>query len=172
MKRAIWVAAIAGPLLALLVFGLRGNPNAVASPLLNKPTPNFTLQTINGRTLSLAALRGRPVVLNFWASWCPSCKEEHASLRNAWRRYGNQVQFVGVLFQDTRDGARRYMSRYGGRWPSVEDPDQHVAIGYGVAGPPETYFIDRRGVLRSKVVGPLTESVLRRDISHLLGVKR
>lgn len=172
MKRTIWVAVIAGPLLALLAFGLRGNPDAVASPLLNKPAPSFTLHTLDGRTLSLAALRGRPVVLNFWASWCPSCKTEHAALRDAWRRYRTRVQFVGVLFQDSRAGARQYMLQHGGHWPSAQDPDQNVAINYGVAGPPETYFIDRSGIVRFKVLGPVSTGVLRRDIRQLLEMKR
>jgi cytochrome c biogenesis protein CcmG, thiol:disulfide interchange protein DsbE len=172
MRRAMWVAVIAGPLLALLAFGLRGNPNAAASPLLNKPAPNFSLRTLDDRTLSLAALRGRPVVLNFWASWCPSCKIEHAALRDAWRRYRTSVQFVGVLFQDTRESARQYMVQHGGQWPSGQDPDQRVAIDYGVAGPPETYFVDRRGIVRFKVIGPVSRDVLYRDIRKLVRMRR
>jgi cytochrome c biogenesis protein CcmG, thiol:disulfide interchange protein DsbE len=168
MKQVVWALAIGAPLLALLAFGLRGNPSAVASPLLNKPAPNYTLQTLDGRPFSLAALRGRPIVLNFWASWCPSCRVEHAALRNAWRRYGTRVQFAGVLFQDTPGSARTFMTQYGGEWPSLQDPDQDAAIGYGVAGPPETYFIDRHGIVRFKVVGPLSRNVLERDISRLL----
>jgi cytochrome c biogenesis protein CcmG/thiol:disulfide interchange protein DsbE len=126
------------------------------------------LRTLSGREVSLSALRGRPVVLNFWASWCVSCKAEHPYLLDAWRHYASQVGFVGVLFQDTSDGARSYMRQYGGGWPSLQDPDQSVAIGYGVAGPPETFFIDRRGIVRFKVVGPLTPDVLRREIERLL----
>ena len=168
MKRAIWAAAVAIPLLALLAFGLGRDPNAAASPLLNRPAPTFTLRTLDDGAISLAALRGRPVVLNFWASWCPSCKAEHAALRDAWRQYRPKIQFVGVLFQDSSDGARRYMAQYGGHWPSVQDPDQQVAIGYGVAGPPETFFIDRHGIVRFKVVGPVSSAMLTRYIPRLL----
>lgn len=168
MKRGIWAVAVAAPLLALLAFGLRGNPSANASPLLNKPAPDFTLQTLDGRPFSLAARRGRPIVLNFWASWCPSCRVEHAALRSAWRRYRTTVQFAGILFQDAPSSARTFMAQYGGKWPSLQDPDQGAAIGYGVAGPPETYFIDRHGFVRFKVVGPLSQTVLERDISRLL----
>lgn len=168
MKRTIWVATIAVPLLALLAFGLRGNPNADASPLLNRPAPDFTLRTLDDRAFSLKALRGRPVIVNFWATWCPSCRVEHAALRDAWHRYRTKIQFVGVLFKDTASGARQYMVQHGGNWPSVQDPDQRVAINYGVAGPPETYFIDRRGIVRFKVVGPLNPTVLNREIPRLL----
>jgi cytochrome c biogenesis protein CcmG/thiol:disulfide interchange protein DsbE len=171
MRRGIWAAVAAAPLLALLAFGLRGNPDAVASPLLNRPAPQFTLRSLEGKALSLATLRGRPVVLNFWAPWCVSCKVEHPALRAAWRRYRNRVQFVGILFQDNPAGARGYTTQYGGRWPSAQDPGQQVAIAYGVAGPPETYFIDSRGIVRFKVVGPLTTRTLNRDIHALLGAE-
>lgn len=168
MRRVIVAAAVSLPLLALLAFGLRGNPHADATPLLNQPAPPLALRTLDGHPLSLVSLRGKPVVLNFWASWCPSCKDEHAALLSAWRRYGTRVRFVGVLFSDSPAAARHYMVRHGGRWPSLRDPGQEAAIGYGVAGPPESFFIDRRGVIRAKVVGPLSPAVLKRDIGRIV----
>jgi cytochrome c biogenesis protein CcmG/thiol:disulfide interchange protein DsbE len=168
VKRLAWLAVIVVPVLALLAFGLRRDPNAEASPLLNKPAPSFTLRALDGREVSLSALRGRPVVLNFWASWCVSCRAEHSVLLQAWRQYRSRVNFVGVLFQDTSSDARGYMRQLGGGWPSVEDPTQNTAIGYGVAGPPETFLIDRHGVVRFKAVGPLAAGTLQRQLTVLL----
>jgi cytochrome c biogenesis protein CcmG/thiol:disulfide interchange protein DsbE len=162
------MAVIVVPLLALLAFGLRRDPNAEASPLLNKPAPSFTLRTLDGREISLSALRGRPVVLNFWASWCVSCRAEHSVLLQAWRQYRSRVNFIGVLFQDTSSDARSYMRQLGGGWQSLVDPNQNTAIGYGVAGPPETFLVDRHGVVRFKTVGPLAADTLQHQLATLL----
>lgn len=168
MKRVIWVAIIAAPLLGLLAFGLRQNPDAVASPLLGKPAPAFAARTLDGQRISLSHLRGTPVVLNFWASWCAACRTEHPYLLRAWRQYGGQVRFLGVLFEDSAASAEDTMRQLGGGWSTMRDPDQSIAIGYGVAGPPETFFIDRHGVVRRKVVGPLTAAGLRLGIRTIL----
>src|SRR5579859_6746110 len=108
-KRALWSLVVAVPLVALLAFGFQRNPDAVASPLIDKPAPSFQLHTIDGRTLSLASLRGRPVVLNFWASWCTACIDEHPLLLSAWRIYRQRgVEFVGVVYNDTAGDARGF----------------------------------------------------------------
>ena len=88
----------------------------------------------------------------------------------AWHAYGpNEVRFVGIEFKDTASGAENFMRQYGAAWPTLNDPGQEVAIDYGVAGPPETFFIDGRGIVRYKVVGPLSAQVLNQEIQRLLG---
>lgn len=164
--------AITLPLIVLLFLGFQSKPGAIASPLIRHPAPAFRLRTIDGGTLSLASLGGRPVVLNFWASWCTACKQEHPYLLQAWRRYSPRVTFVGVLYQDSARNARAFMRRYGGSWSSVLDPDGTTAIDYGVYGVPETFFIDRRGVVRAKSVGPVTPRLLTSQIGALLAPGR
>lgn len=167
--------AVALAVLALLVVGLtRASPNP-ASPLLGKAAPAFTLQALNGRAVSLSSLRGRPVVLNFWASWCVSCRAEHAYLLDAYRQYNPRgVAFVGVMYHDTASGARDFVRRHGGSWPTVSDPNEQTAVSYGVTAPPETFLIDRRGIIRYKSTGPVTPAspvtpaMLNHDLQSLL----
>jgi cytochrome c biogenesis protein CcmG/thiol:disulfide interchange protein DsbE len=173
MRRALWSLVIAVPVVLLLASGFGRDPGVVASPLLNRPAPSFALRTVEGTTLSLRALRGRPLVLNFWASWCPACKAEHGYLLTAYRRYRRAgVAFVGVLFQDQGSDARAFQRQYGGSWPILEDPGTRTALDYGVAGPPETFFIDRRGIVRYKSTGPVTPQILAAEIPRLLGSGR
>lgn len=175
MKRGLWALPIAIPLIVLLAFGFRNNPNAVASPLLNKQAPEFRLRSLTGSPVSLKSLRGRPVVVNFWASWCESCKVEHPYLREAWKSFGSRgVAFVGVMFQDNGSAARSFLARRGGGWPDVFDPQGSTAIEYGVTQVPETFLIDRNGIVRYKSTGPITwagpvtPAVLTRQLTHLL----
>src|SRR6266508_3265361 len=102
--RARWIILPVAvvPVVLLLSFGFGRDPRAIASPLIGKPAPSFALTTIDGQQLSSASLRGRPYVLNFWASWCiPACVEEHPVLMEAQRRYGDRVAIIGVLYQDS-----------------------------------------------------------------------
>lgn len=168
MTRAIFALVIAVPLIALLASGFGRDPGAIASPLINKPAPNFTLRTLDGRSLALHDIRGKPVVLNFWASWCTACKLEHPYLVQAWETYSPAVAFVGVVYEDSAANARAFMHTYGGGWPDVLDPGQQTAINYGVYGVPETFFIDRKGIIRYKQIGPVTPQLLQEEISRLL----
>lgn len=169
MKRILWAPILALPLIALLAAGFGHDPNAISSPLVNKRAPALTLTSFGGRTVALRALHGKPVVVNFWASWCTSCKAEHQSLLDAFRVYHRAgVQFVGVDYQDNLGDAQSFLKRYGDGWPELRDPDQHAAINFGVYGVPETFFIDRNGVVRYKQTGPVTVAVLQRQIDRLL----
>jgi len=169
VKRLLWAVLIAAPLVLLLASGFGRDPNAIASPLINHPAPRFTLRTLDDKQLSLASFSGRPVVLNFWASWCTSCKVEHPYLVAAWQEYGPQgVGFIGVVYEDTAGNARAFMKQYGGGWPDVLDPGQQTAINYGVSGVPETFFVDRQGIMRYKSTGTVTPSLLVRDINSNL----
>lgn len=166
--RMVWGLLFVVPLIVLLASGFGRDPNAIVSPLINHPAPGFTLRTLDGKKLSLSSYRGHPMVLNFWASWCTSCKWEHPFLVQAWETYSPDVSFVGVVYEDTAANARSFMRQYGGGWPDVLDPDGATAINYGVSGVPETFFIDRRGIVRFKSTGPVTPSLLVRDINSLL----
>jgi cytochrome c biogenesis protein CcmG/thiol:disulfide interchange protein DsbE len=178
MRRVLWALVLAVPLTGLLAFGFSRDPNAPVSPLLGKSAPGFRLESIDGKPIALSTLRGRPVVLNFWASWCVGCRQEHAYLAQAWRRYGPRgVAFVGIVFNDGSGAARDFMRQWGGGWPSLSDPGQQTAVDYGVAQIPETFIMDRSGVVRLKSAGPITPAgpvtpaIFERELAQLVGRK-
>jgi cytochrome c biogenesis protein CcmG, thiol:disulfide interchange protein DsbE len=143
-------------LLGVLYKGFGRDPHEVPFMLKGQPAPGFTLMSLtSGTRMSLEALKGQPVVINFWASWCGPCKAEHPVLEWGAREFGHQAQFLGVLFEDTDDNGRQFLSRMGASFPQLTDPRSRMAVDYGVAGVPETYFIDRQGVIRGKHVGPI-----------------
>jgi cytochrome c biogenesis protein CcmG, thiol:disulfide interchange protein DsbE len=143
--QAVALGGVVG-LLALLVWDLTHQKHA---PKLGAPAPAFSLRRIDGSgTLELAALRGKPVVLNFWASWCEPCKGEAALLEQAFQQYrGRGVVFLGVDYHDVTSDARTFLSHHGITYPTVQDGSGAVGDRYGLTGVPETYFIDRRGRL-------------------------
>ncbi len=143
--QVVALAAVAG-LLGLLVWRLTHQSKP---PKMGGPAPAFSLRRLdtNG-TLALASLRGKPVVLNFWASWCVPCKGEAKMLEDAWQRYRSQgVVFVGIDWHDVKSDARRFLDHHGVTYPTVLDGSGSITDRYGVVGVPETYFIDRRGRL-------------------------
>jgi cytochrome c biogenesis protein CcmG, thiol:disulfide interchange protein DsbE len=158
------------PVLVLLAYGFRTDPREIPSPLVGKPASPFTLTSFDGRPIALESLRGQVVVLNFWASWCyPACYEEAPSLERAWKAYKDRgLVLVGVNYQDKEEPAKRFLARFGHTFPNAPDPAGRVSVDYGVYGVPETYFIDRRGRLRFKQVGPVTDELLKRELDALL----
>jgi cytochrome c biogenesis protein CcmG/thiol:disulfide interchange protein DsbE len=171
-KRAI-LPVLALPVIGLLAYGLTRDPNVVESPLPGREAFDFTAPTLDGDTVRLSELRGKVVVLNFWASWCLACVDEHEVLIRASRRYPeSDVQVLGVVYQDSRENARRWMGRMGGDWPSVLDPSARIAIDYGVYGVPETYFIGRDGRVAYKQIGPVNEQIVSSWVDHLLAGPR
>jgi len=149
------------PLVGVLLANMGRNPNQIDSPLIGKTAPSFSLRPVGGgERVSLAALRGTPVVLNFWATWCIPCFQEHPVLAAAARRYGNRVQFLGVVYDDKEATIGAFLQRYGSNYPNLMDDDGQVAIAYGVYGVPETYFVDGEGKIVYKHVGPLTHESL------------
>jgi cytochrome c biogenesis protein CcmG/thiol:disulfide interchange protein DsbE len=169
VRWAIPVAAL--PLLVLLAYGFRTNPREIPSPLLGKPAASFQLRTFDGGEISVEGLRGRVVVVNFWASWCyPACYEEAPALERAWRAYRDRgVTLVGINIQDREEPARKFLRDFGHTFPNAPDLSGKVAIDYGVYGVPETFFIDRQGRIRGKHVGAVTDEILKRQIEPLLG---
>lgn len=167
---ALWLLAGVAALLTLLTVNVGGPGTAVDTPIVGREAPAFDLQTLDGERLALAELRGSPVVLNFWASWCIPCREEAPLLTTAAREYeARGLRVVGIVYQDSAESARDFMDQYGQTYPGLLDPDGRTAIDYGVFGIPETFFIDRDGIVRSRQVGPVTEEGLERQIRELLG---
>ncbi|HEY4911276.1 MAG TPA: TlpA disulfide reductase family protein [Methylomirabilota bacterium] len=172
--RASWlrwaIPAAVLPVLMLLAYGFKTNPREIPSPLLDRPAADFTLTTFGGAPLSLESLRGKVVMLNFWASWCrPACYEEAPALERTWREYKDKgVMVVGVDIQDREDAARTFLAEFGHSFPNAPDPAGRVAVDYGVYGVPETFFIDRKGRVRFKHVGALTDERARQHLDTLL----
>jgi cytochrome c biogenesis protein CcmG/thiol:disulfide interchange protein DsbE len=161
---------VALPLLGLLLVNLGRDPYRIASPLVGKPAPDFRLRAVgSAETLSLASLRGRPVVVNFWSTWCPPCFEEHRVLTAAARNLGSRVHFVGVVYDDEEATIRRFLSEYGDAYPMLMDENGRVAIAYGIHGVPESFFLDADGVIVSKVEGPLDPGLLSARVTQAAG---
>jgi cytochrome c biogenesis protein CcmG, thiol:disulfide interchange protein DsbE len=171
MRNLRWllVPIVVLPLTLILFHGFGRDPREIPSPLIGKPAPSFTLVTLDGKTITGDQLRGRPYVLNFWASWCvPACVDEHPVLLEAERRYGDAVQIVGVIYNDSPGAARAFLGRYGdGGWPQLTDAGGRLAVEYGVTGPPESYFVDAAGIVRAKQFGPLTLAAMDQRFAAL-----
>ena len=139
-------------------------------PLIGKPAPAFTLESLDGVPVSLEGLRGRPVVLNFWASWCGPCREEAPMFRELSARQGggDGLAVVGILFQETSDSnARNFLREFALTYPTLRDPGARTAIDYGVSGIPETVFIDRQGVVQYLDRGALTRERLNAGLKSI-----
>ena len=167
MRIALIAAFVA--LVALLAVGLTRDPRQVPSPLVDKPAPAFELPRLgDGSRFSPAEMRGKVWLLNVWASWCVSCREEHPVLIDFSRT--KRVPLVGLNYKDARDDALKWLARYGDPYQlSVVDHDGRIGIDYGVYGVPETYLIDRAGVIRYKQIGPVTKDLLNDKILPLIG---
>lgn len=163
---------LALPVLALLAFGLTRDARTIVSPLPGRPAPAFALETLGGDTLRLADLEGRAVVLNFWASWCIPCQQEHPVLARATETWEPEEAIVaGILYQDRPENGRRFMRRWGGEWPSGVDPGSRIAIDYGVYGVPETFFIGPDGRVARKHIGPVTWEVVKSTLDSLVAAR-
>ncbi|MCC7195632.1 MAG: redoxin domain-containing protein [Gemmatimonadaceae bacterium] len=179
-KRSAVAAAVAAPFIVLLAWGLTKDPREIPSPLPGRQAPEFALEVFIpgegaharnvGDTVSLAALRGKVVVLNFWASWCLECVTEHQDLSLAARQLaGKPVQFVGVLYNDVKDAGRQWVAQRGGEaYPALDDPGARAAIDYGLYGVPETFVIDPSGKIAYKHTGPIWAGLLTAKVDSIL----
>ena len=156
-------------LLGFLVVGLNLNPREVPSPLIGKPAPAFDLPRLDEprQRISRQDLAGKVWMLNVWASWCVACREEHPVLVEFARR--GLVPIYGLNYKDERSNAIEWLSRMGNPYDaSLADTDGRGGIDFGVYGVPETFIIDKQGVVRFKQIGPVTPEVLRERIEPLI----
>jgi len=168
MKLA-WVVGIFVALVVLLGVGLTLDPREVPSPLIGKPAPAFELPLLEApdKTFSEKHMKGQVWILNVWASWCPPCLVEHPVV-SALAKQG-VVPVIGLNYKDTREDALPWLRRNGDPYRLVAyDAAGRIGIDYGVYGVPETYVIDRRGVIRYKRIGPLTPAITRDRVQPLL----
>jgi cytochrome c biogenesis protein CcmG/thiol:disulfide interchange protein DsbE len=169
MNRFLLPLGIFIVLVALLAVGLNLNPREVPSPLVGKPAPAFSLPQLHAadKAFSPAEMQGKVWLLNVWASWCVSCREEHPILVEFAK--SGTTPIVGLNYKDKREDGQRWLARFGDPYLlSAFDADGRVGINYGVYGVPETYLIDKAGVIRFKQIGPVTPEVLQKKIIPLV----
>lgn len=160
--------ALAVPLLVVLAVAFQFDPHEIPSPLIGTEAPLFALEDLNGSTIRLANLRGRPAVINFWATWCPPCVVEHPTLVEAARRYQGRAHFLGIVYQDEPEAIRQFVVANGAWGPALTDPGNRTALAYGVYGAPETFIVDREGVIVEKITGAMTRDSIDRLLGPLL----
>ena len=168
-KRTLLVFLGFGVLVAFLAIGLTRNPREIPSPLVGKPAPHFELPLLRQpeKLFSSKEAAGRAWVLNVWASWCAPCREEHPLMVQLAK--SGLAPVYGLNYKDRREDAVKWLAQFGDPYQaSFADPQGKVGFDYGVYGVPETYVIDRKGVIRYKRVGPVTPDILAQKIVPLL----
>ena len=157
------------PLIWALAQGFSQDPRALPQALTGQAAPDFSLESLDGHQISLKDLKGSPAVLNFWASWCQPCLIEHPGLVSVAKTYkGRGVVFLGILYGDNEKDARSFLKRHGTAYPTLVDVNQRSAIDYGIAGVPETYVLDKDGIIVKKYVGPVSSQELSALLDGLL----
>jgi len=173
-QRFIVAALAVLVIVALVAFALRfdlgGGPVVVGQdPLVGKPAPEISLATLEGAPMTLSQLRGRPVIVNFWASWCIPCREEFPLLVDARAHYAAQgLEILGVVHDDAAAPAAAFAASYGATWPMVLDADDAAWTAYHGAFVPISYFVDRTGIVQAVSYGPPPLDVLDQYIARIL----
>ncbi|HET9577903.1 MAG TPA: DsbE family thiol:disulfide interchange protein [Usitatibacter sp.] len=168
LKFIIPLAVFVG-LVVFFAVGLTRDPREVPSPFIDKPAPAFTLQQLHdaNATFDPAQMRGKVWLLNVWASWCVSCRVEHPLLVEMSRK--NLVPIIGLNYKDQRDDGKQWLDKFGNPYTlSAFDVEGKVGIDYGVYGVPETFVIDKQGVIRYKQIGPITPEALDKTLVPLI----
>jgi cytochrome c biogenesis protein CcmG/thiol:disulfide interchange protein DsbE len=175
-RRSIWLLVallVIVALVGVLAFGLRPKTSTV---LAGQPAPDFELTAFNGefegQNFSLDELRGQPVVLNFWASWCVECDKEMALLEQAWHDYRDEgVWFIGVDYLDIDSEGLAYLDRFDITYPNAPDIGSRTYQDYQCTGVPETFFIDREGIIQHVQIGPLSQPQLYALLDELVAAE-
>jgi cytochrome c biogenesis protein CcmG/thiol:disulfide interchange protein DsbE len=177
MKRLLIVLVVVVALGSLLAYGLftPRNDREVVSARLEKPMPDFEIplferyQAEYGETFTFASNIGRPMVINFWASWCyPACYREAPELEAAYQEYRDSVTFVGIATQDTDEKSNEFLDQFNLSFPNGKDSRNRIFIDYGVLGVPETFFIRADGTLSKRHTGEITRAQLEQELRVLL----
>lgn len=173
-RRALWAAVAVGVVVAALVAVLASRPSAstrlARSPLLGKPVPPIEGEALDAGRFALSGLRGRWVLVNFFATWCVPCRLEHPDLVRFAARHQvlGDAEVVGVIYNDSAGAVRAFRAKEGGDWPMVADPKGRIALDFGVAGVPESYLISPDGLVVAKVVGGIRETDLDRLLARAI----
>ncbi len=164
-----WKILAYGGVLALLALMAWGLIRVQAGPRAQGEAPDFTLIPFDGDAITLSDLRGQVVVINFWASWCPPCREEAAYLESTWRKYRDRgVVFLGVDYVDTDAEALAYIEEFEITYPNGPDLGTKISQIYRIRGVPETFFVSKNGILKGVKVGPLFPPELEDRLDELL----
>lgn len=159
------VAAFAAAVVFIFYKGFGSDPRQVPFGLQDKPAPAFKLKRLDtGEEVTLAQFRGRPVVLNFWSTWCGPCRQEDPVLQWGYRNFKDQAVFLGVVFEDTEENVRKFLAENSSPYPQLVDPSGGMAVDYAVTGVPETYFIDSAGIIRTKYAAPIDPETLAHHV--------
>src|SRR6266849_3921379 len=167
---AAWVAGglVGAALLTSLAWGLLHAAQQQPISLIGSQVPDLTIQSLDGDVVSIRGLKGTPLVINFWASWCVPCRQEAPVLAAAAQRTAGKAQFVGVDIQDTASAARAYEAEIKSPYPV--GPAIHGSYrDFGVTAPPETFFVDRYGIVQSRIIGPVDAQKIDVYMAALLG---
>ena len=160
---------------AMLAYGFWVDPKLVKSPLIGQPVPSFSVREMNtGERIGSASLKGTPYMLNFWGSWCPACRDEAHLLEAAHQKWGQEpkrFRVIGIAFNDTLDAARAFAKRFGKTYfLALDDAEGTVILNFGLYGAPETFFVDKNGIVRHKKVGALSQQEIEEQVTALLKV--
>lgn len=174
---SVAIFTVAAVFIGILVVGLGLDQSKIPSAILETKANPFQATWIQGQqfvdseageTFNLDDFKGQPLILNFWASWCISCRTEAHELESFWRAYRDQgIKVVGIAIQDETESAKKFAQYYGKSYILGLDEDGKAAIDYGVSGVPETFLIDRDGVIRHKETGPVTAAMLMKMLPKI-----
>lgn len=159
-------------LIAVLIYGLfyASRPGDIPSALISQKAASFQTTTFAGQPISLEQFLGKPVLLNFWASWCVACRKEAHIIETAYQKYGRQgAVFIGIAINDTRDASLEFIRRYGKTYLLAPDNEAGtISLDYGVTAVPETFLIDKKGIIKEKVLGAVTKQKIEEFFSSEL----
>ena len=159
-RRLLFTLTGVGLLVILLGYGFYQDPRYIPSPLVGRTAPDFTMELFDGNRVRLSELRGKTLLLDFWASWCLPCRDEARDLEAAWKRQGEDVLFLGINIQDKKADALKFIDEFGITFANGRDPEGKISVDYGVWGIPEAFFISPAGRITYKHVGTIPPALL------------